>query len=217
MTGKKKKSKRLRRTADDARREILDATETKLRELGPAGIRLQHIADEVGVSHPAILHHFGSREGLIEAVVHRAIERLETDLIGAIAAPPSSGKSLGAELIDRAFDVLVTGGHARVSSWLLLSGHWSFPAEPRMRTIAIAAHERRITFEAEAARELGREPGTPATLEDTTFRMLLVALTIFGEAIAGNAFRQSAGLTDAAAPDRFRTWLADLIVDSHGK
>ena len=203
----KKKPSRVRRSADDARRAILDATEPRLRELGPSGIRLQQIADDVGVSHPAILHHFGSREGLIEAVVHRAIERLESDLIASIAAPPSSEKPLGAELIDRAFDVLVDGGHARVVAWLLLSGRWDVPAEMRMRVIAEGAHARRVEMEAAA------NPGAPApTLEDTTFRMLLVAFTIFGDAIAGDAFRASAGVKGEDTRQKFRDWLEELIV-----
>jgi AcrR family transcriptional regulator len=207
MSPQKKKPTRVRRTAGDAQREILDATERSLREHGPDGIRLQQIAEEVGVSHPAILHHFGSREGLINAVVRRAVDRLEPDLIAAIAAPPSSGKLLGAELIDRAFDVLVGGGHARVLAWLLLSGQWDFPAESRMRVIAQAAHARRLELEAEL------HPGAPpATLEDTTFRMLLVASTIFGEAMAGDAMRESAGVTGANARDRFRDWLSQLVM-----
>src|SRR5262249_22912893 len=66
-------SKRTRRTAEGARREILDAAEKRLRELGPDGVRLQQIASDVGVSHPAILHHFESFEGLIQQVVQRAV------------------------------------------------------------------------------------------------------------------------------------------------
>jgi AcrR family transcriptional regulator len=210
MSPQKKKPTRVRRSADDAQREILDVTERSLREHGPDGIRLQQIAEEVGVSHPAILHHFGSREGLINAVVRRAVDRLESDLIAAIAAPPSSGRLLGTELIDRAFDVLIGGGHARVLAWLLLSGQWDFPAESRMRVIAQAAHARRLELEAELY------PGAPpATLEDTTFRMLLVAFTIFGEAIAGDAMRQSAGVTRANARDRFRDWLSELVIGDH--
>jgi AcrR family transcriptional regulator len=204
----KKKPKRVRRSADDARRQILDAAEVMLRELGPAGIRLQQIADELGVSHPAILHHFGSREALIEAVVNRAVDRLEADLIEAIASAPSSDKPFGAELIDQAFKVLVTGGHARLAAWLLLSGEWK-PSASRMRIIARAAHERRL--------ELYGAGSVTATLEDTTFRMILVALTIFGEAIAGDALRRSAGLTDRGAADRFREWLARLVIDTDGK
>ncbi|HEX4336348.1 MAG TPA: TetR/AcrR family transcriptional regulator [Polyangiaceae bacterium] len=194
----------MRRSADDARREILDATETKLRELGPNGIRLQQIAEDVGVSHPAILHHFGSREGLIQAVVRRAIERLEADLIAVLSEQSPSDKPLGVELIDRAFDVLVKGGHARVLAWLLLSGQWNIPAESRMRNIAEAAYARRLELEGDAPH---------ATFEDTAFRMVLVALTIFGEALAGDAMRESAGITGKDAAERFRAWLAELVMD----
>lgn len=200
----------MRRTADDAQREILDVTERILREHGPSGIRLQQIAEEVGVSHPAVLHHFGSREGLINAVVRRAVERLEADLIGAIAAPLSATKPLGVELIDRAFDVLVGGGHARVAAWLVLSGEWEFAAKSRVRVIAEAAHERRLQIE----RQLYPDAPMP-TLEDTIFRTILVALTIFGEAIAGDKMRESAGITDANARDRFRDWLSQLVIGEH--
>jgi AcrR family transcriptional regulator len=204
----KKSIKRVRRSAEDARREILDAAEAMLRDAGPAGIRLHQIADDLGVSHPAILHHFGSREGLIEAVVNRAIERLESDLIDAIATPsPSSGKPLQAELIDRAFEVLVGGGHARVVAWLLLSGQWHF-SESRVRAIALAAHQRRLELAGDTS---------AVTPEDTAFRLILVALTIFGEAIAGDALRQSAGFSDAGAADRFRAWLIRLLGDSSAK
>lgn len=203
---RKKKSKRVRRVAEDARREILDAAEITLRELGPSGIRLQQIADEVGLSHPAILHHFGSREGLIRAVVRRAIERFEFDLIAAIAAPTSSDAPLGRDLINRTFEVMVEGGHARVAAWLLLSGEGDPPAESRIRAIAEAAHARRLTLPGEEA----------ATLEDTTFRLVLVSLVMFGEAIAGDAVRLSAGISDAGARERFRSWFADLVVGPHG-
>ena len=60
-----KKPKRVRRTAEEAKMMILDAAERRLRELGPAGIKLQELAADVGVSHPAILHHFGSRDRLV--------------------------------------------------------------------------------------------------------------------------------------------------------
>ena len=55
--------KRIRRTAEEARRLILDAAEKRLAQQGPEGLRLQDIARDIGISHPAILHHFESREG----------------------------------------------------------------------------------------------------------------------------------------------------------
>src|SRR5947199_358921 len=63
---------RQRRTADEARAEILDAAERILVETGPGAIRLQQVAELVGVSHPTVLHHFGTREALVAAVVERA-------------------------------------------------------------------------------------------------------------------------------------------------
>jgi AcrR family transcriptional regulator len=202
---RKKKPKRVRRVAEDARREILDAAETTLRELGPSGIRLQQLAEEVGVSHPAILHHFGSREGLIRAVARRAIERFEFDLIAAIAAPVAADRPLGKDLIHRTFDVLVEGGHARVAAWLLLSGEGNPAAESRLRAIIEAAHARRLTLPGEQA----------AALEDTAFRLVLVSLVMFGEAIAGDAVRTGAGIDDAGARERFRAWFANLVVGPH--
>src|SRR5688572_5204467 len=66
--------KRVRRTAGAAREAILDAAEKRLAEGGPAGLRIQEIARDVGISHPTLLHHFGSRAALVEAVVDRALE-----------------------------------------------------------------------------------------------------------------------------------------------
>src|SRR4051812_32579591 len=77
---------RRRRDAEDARAAILDAAERRLVLAGPAGIRLQEVAADVGVSHPTVLHHFGSREALVAAVIHRALERIHAEVVQAIGA-----------------------------------------------------------------------------------------------------------------------------------
>src|SRR5688572_20963460 len=73
-----------RRSADEAQRVILDAAEQRLAQVGPAGLRLQEVAADAGIAHPTILHHFGSREGLIHAVVQRALGALYTDVMGEL-------------------------------------------------------------------------------------------------------------------------------------
>jgi AcrR family transcriptional regulator len=198
--------KRLRRTAEAARKEILDSAEKRLAELGPDGIRLQQVASDVGISHPAILHHFGSREGLIAAVVRRSIESLETELIAAISEATESGEPAALQVIEQAHRVLVEKGHARVLAWLMLSGHANEPAG-RIRSVAEVAHRRR--------REIPSE--RDADFEDTTFRILLVALAMFGEAVAGPQMRASAGVSsDPVTSRRFLAWLANLIVTPRG-
>ena len=49
---------------------------------GPAGLRLEAVAKAAGVSHPTILHHFGSREGLIHALNGKTVEQFEKRPVG---------------------------------------------------------------------------------------------------------------------------------------
>ncbi|MGH7960445.1 MAG: helix-turn-helix domain-containing protein, partial [Candidatus Binatia bacterium] len=67
-----RKPMRRRRTAEEARRLILEAAEKRLITGGPEAIRLQDIAAEVGMAHAVISHHFGNREGLMEALTRHA-------------------------------------------------------------------------------------------------------------------------------------------------
>ena len=72
---------RRRRSAAETRSAILEAAELRFLSGGPEAIRLQEIAADAGISHPAILHHFGSREGLVEAMVSRGIARLQAQFL----------------------------------------------------------------------------------------------------------------------------------------
>src|ERR1700730_12948685 len=72
---------RRRRSSAETRTAILEAAERRLLGGGPEAIRLQEIAADAGISHPAILHHFGSREGLVEAMVPRGIGKLQTQFL----------------------------------------------------------------------------------------------------------------------------------------
>src|ERR1700726_2617867 len=97
--------RRKRRTAEDARAAILDAAERRLVASGPAGIRLQEVAADVGVSHPTVLPHFGSREGLVEAVVARALDSLHARLLEAVRGSPQGADQL-ASILDACFEAL---------------------------------------------------------------------------------------------------------------
>lgn len=79
------------------------------------------MAAQVGVSHPVVLHHFGSREGLVSAVVDRALAALQADVIAAIEHVPDSEEDLAA-LLDRVSTAPATNGHGRVLAWCALSG-----------------------------------------------------------------------------------------------
>jgi len=195
---------RIRRTAPEARAVILDAAEAHLRARGPDRLRLKELASEIGVSHPAILHHFGSRTALVKAVFSRMTERLQKQITGSLTTEfdPASG----ATLLEGVFRALADRGNARMFAWLFLAQDEQVddPIEygSHLRDIAGAVH--RIRTE--------RHGGTPPPFEDTLFTVLLSALALFGNAIAGEPLRRSAGLRTAPEDDRrFVLWLAALL------
>lgn len=195
---------RARRSAEDARTAILDATERRLVERGPAGLRLQEIAADVGVSHPTILHHFGSRERLVEAVVKRRVSAMKQEVILALLGA-QQGEHAMLALFERLYATLGPGGHARVVAFLALEGPMPGAQPESLLPLAEATH---------AARLVRRDPeGPPPSLEDTYFAVLLSALALFGESIAGSLFRgEPVGEPDEAMSRRFREWIARLVL-----
>jgi AcrR family transcriptional regulator len=199
-----KPKKRKRRTADEARTLILDAAERRLSESGPGGIRLQDVADDVGVSHPAILHHFGSREGLVRAVVDRALGGLEADLLASFVSADGKPPD-GAAMLDRVSETLADRGHGRLVAWLALSGY-----ADAMNTKSARENWKAII---EGTHALRTSRGLTPTHEDTSFTVILSSLAMLGHAIVGPTVFRLAGM--AGDPDverRFRKWLNALLV-----
>jgi len=193
-------AKRTRRAPEEARARILDAAEHRLATGGPDALRLQDIARDLGISHPAILHHFGSRDGLVVALEERAMTGLQQELLGRLEASAEEGLS-------RAFATLGEAGHARLLAWQVLRGGNDRARDDAamMKTLADAYHHARID---KAQRSGQPEP----TYEDTAFWVRLAALALFGEALIGPLLSQSARQSD---PDttraRFQKWLAALL------
>jgi len=194
-----------RRTAEEAQRVILDAAEQRLLQVGPAGLRLQEVAKDAGVAHPTILHHFGSREGLVHAVVQRALGTLHADLMNELQSELAGGTADPVKLINRAFLTLSQRGHARLWVWLALSGQLPPSVQPWIREIATVSHAVRVKRRGQAIR----------SFEDSLFRAMLAGLAMFGEAIIGDAVRESAGLADdPRAAERFRAWLGTFLAEA---
>src|SRR5260370_42078020 len=72
-------AKRIRRTPEAAKLAILEAAERRLIEDGPDGVRVQHIAADLGITGAALPYPFGSRETLIDAVRRYSAMSLLTD------------------------------------------------------------------------------------------------------------------------------------------
>lgn len=199
-------TRRIRRTAEDARTAILDATERRLVEHGPNGIRLQEVAADVGVSHPTILHHFGSREHLVEAVIERRIRAMNQEVILALLSARAADEgSTAIALFDSLHESLATGGHARVMAFCALAGRAPTMTSDSLLPLAQATHAARL------ARRSRRKP--VPSFEETEHLVHLGALALFAEAILGAFMRCGpADSRDEAASKRFRDWLAKHLV-----
>jgi AcrR family transcriptional regulator len=172
---------RSRRSAAQTREAILQIAASHLMERGPAEVRLDAIASELGVSRQAVLHHFASRERLMQAVVERAWLRLFRELSALVG---SGGQPAGA-LVDHVDEVARAGGNARLGAWLLLSDQ-GLPDELFQGALAGLSDQ------------LVTGPNV-----DARHRLLLVGAAIFGDALFGGRLRQVLGLPDDEA-DRAR-------------
>lgn len=208
-------AKRVRRTSEEARRQILDAAEARLTNLGPEGLRLQDIGRDVGLSHSAILHHFDSRDGLVKALAQRATEQLKRDVLAALVSAEGSGPD-ATVIMRKVFEVLSEKGYARLAAWLTLEhGHENRRfSEQMIGELIRVIHDMRVAHATENSLLVPPE-------EDTASVVLLVATVAYGDGIMGQTLRLAAGREDTPeARSRFRDWLGRLIeghLDRYGK
>lgn len=80
------KPKTSRPDMPDTRTRALDAAERLFDEKGVDGTSLQQIADAIGIRAPSLLHHFESKEQLLEEVITRLLVRTRDEAIEAMLA-----------------------------------------------------------------------------------------------------------------------------------
>lgn len=196
-----KLAKRTRRTPEEARRLILEAAQARLARTGPEGLRLQDIAADAGLSHPSILHHFGSREGLVRALTSQAVEELKQTLLAALTSSASASTEA---LLEQVFNAFRNGLAQRLA--------WLATVDPDGSKGGHAQVLHQIIEVAHARRAANAPPGKQIAREDTEAQVHLVAVAAFGDAMFGAQLRRSAGQQPSAAADqRFRAWFAALL------
>jgi AcrR family transcriptional regulator len=192
-----------RRSAAETRTAILEAAERRLLGGGPEAIRLQEIAADAGISHPAILHHFGSREGLVEAIILRGIARLQAQILKGW---PSAKEPDIEGVLERLYEVASQRGMARLLAWLILSGQSSRTMKPGLLK---PAAERMHAGRVRRAQDEGRRS---PQLEETMFAATHLFILVLGDSLFGPSARRAIGLGSGAdSTRRFRRWLSRVV------
>jgi AcrR family transcriptional regulator len=190
-----KKIKRIRRRPEEARAQILGAAETIMAKgAGPASLRLQDVANAAGLSHPTILHHFGSREGLVRALNLRAFEKLTEATVSGMAADSSRDN------VAKTF-AAYRNGLAQRMIWLMQS-----ESQPKGRPVLFdQVVERLHQFRGQFAK-----PGAEPDIADTRAIVHLVTVAAFGDALMGARLRQE-GSKEVPSRQAFERWLSALV------
>jgi AcrR family transcriptional regulator len=157
-TGRRRRTQAERSAATQAR--LLDATLDCLVERGYAGTTTLAVCRRAGVSHGALLHHFGTRERLLGAALDHLYARLRDPVVAAVEALPEGEARLEAwvELMWSAFGA--PEFKAVVELWLAAANQpdvaWSVWPEARAFDDAIQPLAERLFPEAAA-----RDPEFP--------------------------------------------------------
>jgi len=194
---------RRRRTKETARREILAAAHERLVEGGPPAVRVQLVANDVGMTDAAVHHHFGNRDGLVRELLRSAARGLARQVAGVVESWQPGGLDLEAMIrtLTRAYQ---DAGLSRVIAWLVLDG-WKPRGRGMFRPIADALRGARGD----------RRPDAPAGAdEQALFITLLMNQVAWTEAFAGDLFRRATGLPDdPELPARYLRWVAHVLHD----
>lgn len=191
---------RRRRSAEQARREILLVAEARLRDHGLDGLNVVDVAADCSMSHATVLHHFGNTAGMRRALVEHMTDRLLRDVISALQRDPVPEPP---QILRNLFDALSRGGHARLLAWLSIGGEALSedlePSEPVQ------------TLFARLVPELARRLPPGPDRDRVARRMIvLIATAAIGHGVAGRRLAGVLGMDDAEA-DAFPEWLGRQV------
>jgi AcrR family transcriptional regulator len=194
---------RIRHSADEAKQLILDAAEKRFRDGGMPAVRVQLVARDIGLTDAAVHHHFGSRKGLLTALLRRARRSVRAELDAATRDWSGGARDL-ASLSKLVSDCYDRRGYARLATWLMLSGVTGRGSG--MLSDLVDALQGSSDCE---ARDRGLVAPTRLQIQFLValFHMIHAAEPLFGEAML-----RSVGLpNDAASRDRFRVWFLTAL------
>ena len=192
---------RRRRPKEEARDEILSAAAKRLLDDGPDALRIADVAADVGMSHPTLLHHVGSREQLVQDATAHLMQRTA---VRTLEAMQRAGSEAGLEgFVRESLEAFRDVGRSRATAWLALTGRLRGTPKPPWEPFVKAAHAARVRRVGKAAAGDERE---------TRHALVLAFLAIFALEIIGEEVLPNAGLgSGPEATDEYIEWFAKLL------
>ena len=194
-------ARKTHKSPEQARDAILDAAEELMVEVGPAGLRISAVAKKAGMAHPNIIHHFGSRDGLVNALADRVGERATTRITQAIKQATEAKPEDLVDAMTHVLDTSYPGDEGKAAVWLHLSGAES-SLRQNMQSIVELSHSLRQKLD------------DHASLENTNRLVMLVTLALVGEVVSGQGIKDALGFgNNDESRAYFRRWLSEILIN----
>jgi TetR/AcrR family transcriptional regulator, repressor for neighboring sulfatase len=183
MTAAKKSApKRQRRTPEAVRSAAVAAARTLLLSDGPEAITLPAVADQLGMRHGNLSHHFGSIGGLHAALVDQMASELTSAVVNTVMQLRAEAIA-PLQVVNALFDAFAKDGAGRLIAWLAATGNID-ALRPFFTAISILR------------RELLQAPATHGEDRERAVRhnMLLLIATALGNALIGDQLHAAVDL-----------------------
>ena len=122
--------------SDDTRTELLDRALDLFAAYGYDGVGVQQISSAAGVTKPTLYHHFGSKRGLLEALIDQRLSPLSVALAGS--APRGDFAATLTAIAEATFAFAA----AERSFYRLYLTLWFAPIRSEAYEVARSFHER---------------------------------------------------------------------------
>lgn len=170
--------------------EALASARRLLLEHGPDAVTLKAVAEDLGMTHTNLLHHFGSAADLQAALMDAMMGDLSAALLDAVKEL-RTGEIVPTRiqaLVGNVFDAFGRGGAGRLGAWLVLTDNFSHfeQAEGAVSGLVGAIEETFAKKDSNAHRAV-------------TSAVLLLALCAFADSLIGEALAEMLGRERAAA------------------
>jgi AcrR family transcriptional regulator len=182
---------RQRRTPQEARELILESAQKRLSDHGVRGLNIKDIASDTHINHGTLLHHFGSAEGMRNALLSRMTDQLISAMGDILESNPGPEA-----IIEALFDLMTSTGHIKLLAWRAMEdSNISDISMPAAGSETVRSIINKIT------------EGLSDRDQQTARNMVFLAVsTAVGWGICGSGFQQIFGLSPTQQED-FPRWV----------
>lgn len=197
-------TKRQRLSSEEARRRILEAAQKCLIEQGIDGLRIANVAAEAKIVHSSILHHFGSADGLKQALGKQLSIQMFDEIASALSSADTEHMAL--EALHKLFDAFGPGGHANLIAWLVIAGP---DHEHHLNRVQEEYAQLFANIVMLVQENLTRIRAQEVTADEARFVVFHVLIAACGFGIIGESVAATLGISDKQP--EFLRWFADHI------